>query len=186
MKITAVETYWTRIPFDMGGKPATMGGLNWQTMNTVWLRVVTDPASKVGEASATPPRPPPWPCWTPSSPPPHSARTHATSPACAPDCRRRSTASAATPRTLSRCRRSTSRYGTSPARPPGQPLWRLFGATPVAHLTSYASLLRYGEARWSPPHANAPRHAATATSSCTKSPCPRSAPRDRRSGQRRG
>ena len=37
MKITAVETYWTRIPFDMGGKPATMGGLNWQTMNTVWL-----------------------------------------------------------------------------------------------------------------------------------------------------
>jgi L-alanine-DL-glutamate epimerase-like enolase superfamily enzyme len=42
MKITAVETYWTRIPFDMGGKPATTGGLNWQTMNTVWLRVVTD------------------------------------------------------------------------------------------------------------------------------------------------
>ena len=42
MKITAVETYWTRIPFDMGGKPATTGGLNWQTMNTVWLRIVTD------------------------------------------------------------------------------------------------------------------------------------------------
>src|SRR6202000_662145 len=42
MKITAVETYWTRIPFDMGGKPATMGGLNWQTMNTVWLRVIND------------------------------------------------------------------------------------------------------------------------------------------------
>lgn len=42
MKIVAVETWWTRIPFDMGGKPAVMGGLNWQTMNTVWLRVVTD------------------------------------------------------------------------------------------------------------------------------------------------
>ena len=42
MKITAIETYWTRIPFDMGGKPATVGGLNWQTMNTVWLRIVTD------------------------------------------------------------------------------------------------------------------------------------------------
>ena len=42
MKITAIETYWTRIPFDMGGKPATAGGLNWQTMNTVWLRIVTD------------------------------------------------------------------------------------------------------------------------------------------------
>ena len=25
MKITAVETYWTRIPFDMGGKPAHDG-----------------------------------------------------------------------------------------------------------------------------------------------------------------
>jgi hypothetical protein len=24
MKITAVEICWTRIPFDMGGKPATM------------------------------------------------------------------------------------------------------------------------------------------------------------------
>jgi hypothetical protein len=42
MKITAVETYWTRIPFDMGGKPATTGGLNWQAMNTVWLRIETD------------------------------------------------------------------------------------------------------------------------------------------------
>ncbi len=42
MKITAVEAHWTRIPFDMGGKPAVMGGLNWQTMNTVWLRIVTD------------------------------------------------------------------------------------------------------------------------------------------------
>jgi L-alanine-DL-glutamate epimerase-like enolase superfamily enzyme len=42
MKITQVETFWTQTPFDMGGKPAVMGGLNWQTMNTVWLRVVTD------------------------------------------------------------------------------------------------------------------------------------------------
>src|ERR1700750_863277 len=42
MKITAVETWWTRIPFDMGGNPAVMGGVNWQSMNTVWLRIVTD------------------------------------------------------------------------------------------------------------------------------------------------
>ena len=42
MKITAVETYWTRIPFDMGGKPASVGGLGWQSMNTVWLRIFTD------------------------------------------------------------------------------------------------------------------------------------------------
>jgi len=37
-KNTPVETYWTRIPFDMGGKPAAIGGLGWQSTNTVWLR----------------------------------------------------------------------------------------------------------------------------------------------------
>src|ERR1700722_5376685 len=43
MKITAVETYWTQTPFDMGGKPKVMGGgLNWQKMNSVWLRIRTD------------------------------------------------------------------------------------------------------------------------------------------------
>ena len=42
MKITAIETYWTQTPFDMGGKPKALGGLNWQNMNTVWLRVGTD------------------------------------------------------------------------------------------------------------------------------------------------
>ena len=26
----------------MGGQPAQTGGLNWQSMNTVWLRIVTD------------------------------------------------------------------------------------------------------------------------------------------------
>src|SRR5262249_61423068 len=57
MKITAVETYWTRIPFDMGGKPASAGGLGWQSMNTVWLRIITDQGLKgwgegFGHASA--------------------------------------------------------------------------------------------------------------------------------------
>jgi len=42
MKITGVETYWTQAPFDMGGKPAVQGGLNWQMMNSVWLRIRTD------------------------------------------------------------------------------------------------------------------------------------------------
>ena len=42
MRIVEIETWLTRTPFDMGGKPATTGGLNWQTMNTVWLRIVTD------------------------------------------------------------------------------------------------------------------------------------------------
>jgi hypothetical protein len=35
MKITAVEAWRTRMPFETGGKPAVMGGLNWQTTNLV-------------------------------------------------------------------------------------------------------------------------------------------------------
>ncbi len=42
MKITAVETYWTRIPYDMGGKPLVASGINAQGMNTLWLRIITD------------------------------------------------------------------------------------------------------------------------------------------------
>ena len=54
MKITAVETYWTRIPFDMGGKAAVMSGINAQGMNTVWLRVITDQGVEGwGEAAPT-------------------------------------------------------------------------------------------------------------------------------------
>ena len=32
MKIVAVETYWTRIPYDMGGTPAVLSGINGQAM----------------------------------------------------------------------------------------------------------------------------------------------------------
>ena len=42
MKIIAVETNWTRIPFDMGGDARVAGGVGWQAMNTIWLRIVTD------------------------------------------------------------------------------------------------------------------------------------------------
>ena len=57
MKITGVETYWTQTPFDMGGKPKVMAGLNWQTMNTVWLRIRTDAGIDGGaRRSATAPR----------------------------------------------------------------------------------------------------------------------------------
>ena len=31
-----------RIPFDMGGKPVSFGGVGWQFMNTLWVRVITD------------------------------------------------------------------------------------------------------------------------------------------------
>ena len=68
----------------------------------------------------------------------------------------------------------------------GLPLWRLLGATPVAQLTSYASLLRYGEAGMVAAACERAMAAATATSSCTRSPCRRCAPHGRRSGRRRG
>src|SRR5450759_3859839 len=42
MKIVAVETWHTRIPFDMGAKPVAVGGVGWQFMNTLWVRIVTD------------------------------------------------------------------------------------------------------------------------------------------------
>lgn len=42
MRIIAVETSWMRIPFDMGGKLVVAGELGWQSMNTIWLRIVTD------------------------------------------------------------------------------------------------------------------------------------------------
>ena len=35
MKIIAVETSLTRIPFDMGAKPVSFGGVGWQALNTL-------------------------------------------------------------------------------------------------------------------------------------------------------
>ncbi|HEY6430656.1 MAG TPA: mandelate racemase/muconate lactonizing enzyme family protein [Acetobacteraceae bacterium] len=42
MKIIAVETYHTRVPFDMGARPVTFVGTAWDSLNTLWLRIVTD------------------------------------------------------------------------------------------------------------------------------------------------
>ncbi len=147
MKITAVETWWTRIPFDMGGKPATVGGLNWQAMNTVWLRIVTDQGLEgwgegFGHASA--------------------ATTLAVlNTQLAPAVLGQDARDIAGLR--SRLARAFHGFGRNGAhvfalsaldialwdiagKAAGLPLWRLFGATPVAKLTAYASLLRYGAA----------------------------------------
>ena len=188
MKIIAVETYWTRIPFDMGGKPATTGGLNWQTMNTVWLRIVTDQGLEgwgeaFGHASAATT----MAVLDTQLAPPSSARTRAISAGCA--------------QRLSKAFHGFGRNGAHvfalsaldialwdiAGKAAGLPLWRLFGATPVAQLTSYASLLRYGEAVDGRRRLRArDRRVAIATSSCTRSPCPRCAPRARRSVPTRG
>jgi D-galactarolactone cycloisomerase len=147
MKIIAVETNWTRIPFDMGGKPATMGGLNWQSMNTVWLRIVTDQGLEgwgegFGHAAAAMTK---------------TVMDIQLAPAIlgqdARDIR-------GLRQRLSRAFHGLGRNGAHvfalsaldialwdiAGKAAGLPLWRLFGATPVAHLDCYASLLRYGDA----------------------------------------
>src|ERR1700749_182936 len=147
MKITAVEPCWTRIPFDMGGKPATTGGLNWQSMNTVWLRIVTDQGLEgwgeaFGHASAA----------TTMA----GLDTQLAPPGLGQDARD----IAGLPHRLSRAfhgfgRNAAHVFALSAldialwdiaGKAAGLPLWRLLGATPAQHLTSYASLLRYGEA----------------------------------------
>ena len=147
MKITAVETYWTRIPFDMGGKPAAMGGLNWQTMNTVWLRIVTDQGLEgwgegFGHASAA----------TTMT----VLNTQLAPAVLGQDARD----IAGLRRRLSKAFHGFGRNGAHvfalsaldialwdiAGKAAGLPLWRLLGATPVTHLPCYASLLRYGEA----------------------------------------
>jgi L-alanine-DL-glutamate epimerase-like enolase superfamily enzyme len=147
MKITAVETWWTRIPFEMGGRPATMGGLNWQTMNTVWVRIVTDQGLEgwgegFGHASA--------------------ATTLAVlNTQLAPAVLGQDARDIVGLRSrLSKAFHGFGRNGAHvfalsaldialwdiAGKAAGLPLWRLFGASPVAKLTAYASLLRYGAA----------------------------------------
>lgn len=42
MKIIAIETWQTRIPFSIGAAPKSFGGIGWQALDTLWVRVVTD------------------------------------------------------------------------------------------------------------------------------------------------
>ncbi len=147
MKITAVETYWTRIPFDMGGKPAVMGGLNWQTMNSIWLRVVTDQGLEGwGEAFG------------------HAASATtmaALDSQLAPALLGQDARDIAGLRQrLSKAYHGFGRNGPHvfalsaldialwdiAGKAAGQPLWRMLGGSPVTSMPTYASLLRYGEA----------------------------------------
>jgi D-galactarolactone cycloisomerase len=147
MKITAVEACWTRIPSDMGGKPATTGGLNWQSMNTVWLRIVTDQGLEgwgeaFGHASAATTK--------------AVLDTQLAAAILGQDARDISGLRARLSKTFHSFGRNGAHVFALSAldialwdiagKSAGLPLWRMFGATPVSHLSSYASLLRYGEA----------------------------------------
>ncbi len=147
MKITAVETVWTRIPFDMGGQPAVAGGLNWQTMNTVWLRIVTDQGLEgwgegFGHASAAVTK--------------TVLDTQLAPAVLGQDARDIAGLRAR----LSKAFHGFGRNGAHvfalsaldialwdiAGKAASLPLWRLLGGSPVGSMTSYASLLRYGEA----------------------------------------
>ena len=146
MKITAVETYWTQTPFDMGGKPKVMGGLNWQTMNTVWLRIRTDAGiDGWGEAFG-------YAC--------SAATMTVLDTQLAPAILGQDARDIAGLR--ERLGKAFHIYGRNgphlfalsgldialwdiAGKAANQPLWRLLGGSPVGTMTTYASLLRYGE-----------------------------------------
>ena len=148
MKITAVETYWTRIPYDMGGKAAVLSGVNAGGMNTVWLRIVTDQGidgwgEAFGHASAAVSL---------------SVLNEQLAPAILGQDARDI---AGLRQRMSHAwhlfgRNGAHVYGLSAldialwdlaGKVAGQPLWRLLGGTPPTKpLTAYASLLRYGTA----------------------------------------
>jgi D-galactarolactone cycloisomerase len=147
MKIIAVETNWTRIPFDMGGQPAVSGGLGWQSMNTVWLRIVTDQGLEgwgegFGHASAATTK--------------TVLDTQLAPAVLGQDARDIAGLRARLSKAFHAFGRNGSHVFALSAldialwdiagKAAGQPLWRLLGATPVERMTSYASLLRYGEA----------------------------------------
>lgn len=146
MKITALETHLIRVAFDMGAPPRAFAGANWSTMDTLFVRVVTDAGVEGwGEGFG-----------------------HAACPAtrAAFDTQVGPAALGHDPRDIRRLmgrmlqqfhlfgRNGPLVYALSAldialwdiaGKMAGLPLCRLLGASPAATLDAYASLLRYGE-----------------------------------------
>ena len=145
MKITAVETSLTRIPFDMGAKPVSFGGVGWQYMHTLWIRIVTDQGIEgwgegFGHACV-------------------AATKTAFDTQIAPailgqDARDIAGIRQRLSKTLHLFGRNGPHiFGLSgldmalwdiAGKAANMPLWRLWGGTPAESLPTYASLLRYG------------------------------------------
>jgi D-galactarolactone cycloisomerase len=144
MKIIAVESWLTDVPFDLGAKPTSFAGVGWQSLSTLWVRVVTDAGLEGwGEGFG-----------------------HACCPAtrAAFDTQIGPAALGQDARDIAGIyRRFAQRFHLFGRNGPhvyalsaldtalwdiagkaaGLPLWRLFGATPARTRTAYASLLRY-------------------------------------------
>ena len=145
MKITAIETSLTRIPFDMGATPVAFSGIAGGHMNTFWLRVVTDAGIEgwgegFGHAAVAATR--------------AVADTQLAPLVLGQDARDIAGLRARLSRTLHLYgRNGPHMYALSAldialwdiaGKAAGLPLWRLWGGTPATSLRAYASLLRYG------------------------------------------
>jgi D-galactarolactone cycloisomerase len=42
MKIARIELHLIRVPFDMGAAPKAFAGMNWTSMDSLFVRVCTD------------------------------------------------------------------------------------------------------------------------------------------------
>ena len=145
MKIVAAETFLTRIPFDMGAKPVSVGGVGWQYMNTLWFRVITDSGIEgwgegFGHACVAATK--------------TVLDTQIIPLILGQDARDIAGLRQRLNKTLHLFGRNGPHiYGLSgldialwdiAGKAANMPLWRLWGATPVESLRTYASLLRYG------------------------------------------
>lgn len=145
MKITAVETRLTRIPFDMGAKPVSFGGVGWQYLNTFWIRIVTDSGIEgwgegFGHACVAATK--------------TVFDTQVAPAILGQDARDIAGLRERLSRTLHLFGRNGPHvYALSgldialwdiAGKAAGLPLWRLWGGKPAGSLASYASLLRYG------------------------------------------
>src|ERR1035437_316 len=145
MKIVAVETWHTRIPFDMGAKPVAFGGVGWQFMNTLWVRIVTDQGLEgwgegFGHACCQATR--------------AVVDTQLAPALLGQDVRDIAGLRARLSKMLHLYGRNGPHiYALSAldialwdiaGKAAGLPVWRLLGGTPISELTAYASLLRYG------------------------------------------
>ncbi len=145
MKIVAVETSLTRIPFDMGAKPVSFGGVGWQAMQTLWLRIVTEDGIEgwgegFGHAAVAATR--------------TVLDTQVAPLVLGQDARDIAGLRARLAKTLHLFGRNGPHIHALSAldialwdiagKQAGLALWRLWGASPPTRLRAYASLLRYG------------------------------------------